>query len=352
MNREERAEWPDAIRECELPDRIWFVLENRFGTVRRLTLRGLGDALGVSGERVRQLQRDGIGVLKQQTVRLRSSLGTVEGAFAAEGEDGPKSGLRSREDFMKTVQQVSRREVSDRDVQRLLVVVRALGSLGVAESIWPRMSFCACGLRPPIKGHVAVRQYLSSVARRQSARRKQSTYSSMARRVLCREGQPLHWREIAERCEALGERKNFSQSSCFNAIQSDTKAFVRVGPGTYGLVTWGIQKGEYLTDLIAEVFHKEGRCLEYGNVLHRVLGRQKVKAESVRLTLSMNVRFYRASSGKFGLRGWLQPRENQTLRTPKDLVEASDSVRRVRRASELGYDVEGIVARDKGREGG
>ena len=351
MNREEHVEWQDAIRECELPDRTWFILERRFGPGKRLTLQNVGDVLGISRERVRQLQWQGLGVLKQDTVRLGPSLGLVEDAFAANEVRGSEIGLRTRKGFITTVQRVSASEVCEHDIRRLLLILRVLGSLGVAESMWPRMSFCACVLPRAIEEHVGVREHLLSSAGKKSARRQRSTYRSMAERILRREGVPLHWTEITERCEASKERESFSQSSCFNAIQSDTKLFVRVGPGTYALAAWGVRKGKHLTDLIGAVFREEGRCLEYADVLHRILGKQTVKAESVELTLKMNPRFYCATSGKYGLRAWLPPREEQTLRTPKDLVETADSVRRVARARARGYDVEGIVGRDRMRDG-
>ena len=89
--------------------------------------------------------------------------------------------------------------------------------------------------------------------------------------------------------------------------------------------------------------------LEYADVLHRVLGKQSVKAGSVDLTLKMHPRFYCSLSGKYGLRAWLAAREDQTLRTPKDLVETAVSLRRVPRATARGYDVERFAERDRKR---
>ena len=346
-----RAEWQDVIRGGGIPDRIWFILDSRFGTPTRLTLQEVGDTLGVSRERVRQLESQGIRMLRQQTGKWHPSLGGIEDVLAAEATRETERDLLSTRHFVARVLSLSNGAVDDRDARRLLVALRALGSVGASESLWPTLSFCACVLAPAIERHVGVREHFAAVARRARERTRESSYREMARRVLCLEEAPLHWRRIAERCEALKERTIFSESSCFNALQSYADVFVRVGPGTYALSIWGFQKGEYLNDLIAGVLHGEGRCLEYADVLHRVRGRQEARATSVSLTLSMHVRFYRAVSGRFGLRAWLQPRERQTLRTPKDRVEAPVSVRRVQRARAQGYDVEGIVARDRERDG-
>ena len=81
----------------------------------------------------------------------------------------------------------------------------------------------------------------------------------MALHVLRKQGGPLHWREISERCEALGKRENFSASSCFNRIQGDEHLFVRVGQGTYALAEWGLDKSETLNNLVAAILCSSGK---------------------------------------------------------------------------------------------
>ena len=345
--RENAAVWQSAIGACNIDGRIWLILEGRFYCERRRKLRELGDELGISRERVRQLEREGKGVLRRCADELRGRLDAVEARFGAEGVHESEVVAHGREHFFRTVRSVSVDDVDDQDLRRLLVTMRVLGSLGIAESMWPRMSFAACVLPPAIEGHRGVGEYLVAKAGERTKGRRRRTYSSMARRVLSDGGAPLHWTEIAERCEKLGERETFSESSCFNAIQADTKTFVRVGPGTYALTAWGIEGRMYLNDLIADVLNAEGRCLEYADVLHHALAKQKVKANSVAMTLKMHPRFYRSTSGKYGLRAWLPARENQTLRTARDLIETAESLRRVRRATAKGYDVEGMVRRDR-----
>ena len=121
----------------------------------------------------------------------------------------------------------------------------------MGEKTWPSLSFAACVLTPAIKEHCVVREYLEDVSRRARERTRQWSYRELAVQVLREEQGPLHWTEVAERCEGLGRRRIFSASTCFNRMQADKDVFVRVGQGTYALAEWGLEKREVINDLIA-----------------------------------------------------------------------------------------------------
>ena len=247
------------------------------------------------------------------------------------------------------IRDVSNGLPSDEEVHRLLVVLRALTGAGSAEARWPILSFRACVLSPPIEKHSEVRKQLEDVAAAARKRARQWTYRELALHVLREELGPLHWSEIAERCEGLGKRRDFSASSCFNQMQMDRDLFVRVGQGTYALTEWGLDRSETLNELIASLLFESGKCLSYGEIFHRSSARQPVKALSIQMTLDLHPRFYRSLSGEYGLRAWLPARDMQTLRTPRDLVEAEDSGGRVSNAEARGYNVTRMVSQDRKR---
>ena len=71
--RGQAANWVEVLKEVPIPGRTWTVLEGRFGVGRRLTLRALADRIGVTRERVRQIEKAGLNVLNMQVNQLRVS---------------------------------------------------------------------------------------------------------------------------------------------------------------------------------------------------------------------------------------------------------------------------------------
>jgi hypothetical protein len=144
----------------------------------------------------------------------------------------------------------------------------------------------------------------------------------------------------------MNRRRQFSAGSLSNVLL-DTTTFARVGQGTYGLRAWGIETVDPYTDIIADVLKSAGKALTVGDILHRVNARRPINEASLQMYLWMHPRFYQSVDGLYGLRGWLPPREKQTLRTPSRLVEKPESYERVARAVARKYDVARIIAQDK-----
>lgn len=340
---QEIKNWRQAIDALPVSSRAWTVLDQRFGVDRRLTLREISKRVGVTRERVRQIQNQAVDLLGRAPC-LAAGLDRIEKLISS-GDGKIFEGVRTPAEFVSAVQGISDVAVSYEDGIRLLVVVRALTNSGIGEKLWRRLSYSASVLSPPVEKHSEVRRLLVESARKRRERIRQWTYRDLILHVLREEQEPLHWREIAERCESLGRRRAFSASTCFNQML-DRRFFVRVGQGRYGLTEWGLERSQNISDLVASFLFEGGECLSYGEILHRSDAMQKVKTQSVKMTLDLHPRFYRAINGKYGLRAWLPTRERQTLRTRKDLIEADDSSRRVSRAEARGYDVSRIVLGD------
>lgn len=160
------------------------------------------------------------------------------------------------------------------------------------------------------------------------------------------EGQPLHWRAIVERAEALGRKANITPGALLNAMQAKIDIFVRVASGTYGLREWGGKEKQPNTAIVARFLGTRTRPATYNEIFQEVGIPERMKSHSLKMSLDMHPRYYRSIENEYGLRAWLPPREMQRLSTPRWKVEAVDSFARVARAQARGYDVDAIVLRD------
>ena len=123
--------------------------------------------------------------------------------------------------------------------------------------------------------------------------------------------------------------------------------FVRVDSGTYGLKEWGLRTATQYTDIIATVMNEDGRALPKEVIFAKVNQIREIKESTLLMNLDLNPRFYRSIEGSYGLRAWLPNRDEQTLRTPRWLIEDSKSISRCDNASARGYNIEAIVNKDK-----
>lgn len=332
-----------ALAALGLDERAWVVLEARSGFGPRATLEAIGLNFGVSRERVRQIENKAVGALADGLRLLGPALDVFEAQKTPEGADAHAldAGLA------RALGRAGWRGARKAAVRRVVLGVRALCDRdpAVCAERWPRFSFAACALAPPVTAHPAVAR---KVAEEQEASRPLS-YEELIELVLQQAGGPLHWKEIAERAEKLNRRRDCDRRSIHNTLIRCRDLFVLVGQGTYGLAASGLARAVPYPDVIAEVFLEAGRPLSYGEVSLAVNAKRKIKPTSLQMYLNQHPRFYRSVNALYGLRAWLPPRELQTLRTPDRLVEPPDSAARVEFALAHGYKVDEIVARDRQR---
>ena len=237
---------------------------------------------------------------------------------------------------------------ADAALEQLAIAVRATCDFGSARVMqtWPKVSFACCAVSPVIRKHPPVAKAEQRLALTRAEARRHWTYEELAVAVLRAAGGPLHWYEIAARAEAMGHREHFTRGGLFN-ILSYQDVFARTGNGTYALVEQGYKSAKNYTDIIAEVLTREGKALNYGELALRVDQVRPIKPASLQMFLDTHPRFYRATNGSYGLRGWLPPREKQTLRTPEWLAEDKKSAQRLAIAEARGYNVAAIAACDQ-----
>ncbi len=160
-------------------------------------------------------------------------------------------------------------------------------------------------------------------------------YIEIARFVLRADGEPLHWRDIADRAQALGLDRDISVGTLYNAITANPEIFVYRGPGTYGLREWGLERRRYQTEVIVDWFRRAGRNAQSGEIVAALRGTEdEIGLPSVSWYLHANALFFEDIDGNYGLREWLPPTNEQRLDTPRHLRESKRS--REQRGSESG----------------
>jgi len=320
-----------------LPERSWQVLELRAGFQKRATLAEVGAQIGVTRERVRQIQGLAVMKLRKDLISLVSFLEENSNELwdPMDQQCTPRTAA-ARVHILAVGSEYDINSIED--ALRVFVGVRSLVCFSDDDFIhpWPNTTYAICGLKPAIQDHPRVAAAIAEEDRKW-------TYKELAVLVLTEAQEPLHWREIVARAEALGVRDDIVATPMFNAILGADDLFARVSAGTYGLTEWGLSDSPYYTDLIASVLSRAEAPLVLGALFHAVNEIRPIKRSSLMMFLELHPRFYRSIESTYGLRSWLPPRHKQTLRTSRSLVEDEKSWLRLQRAAARGYDVQGYL---------
>lgn len=118
--------------------------------------------------------------------------------------------------------------------------------------------------------------------------------------VLTRNGQPLHFSDIASRISDLGSRKrDVTVQAVHNELIKDQR-FVLVGRGIYALNEWGYTPGT-VADIITEVLRDESP-LHKDEIVKRVLKKRHVKTTTIVLNLQEKDQFTRVAKATYALK--------------------------------------------------
>jgi len=118
--------------------------------------------------------------------------------------------------------------------------------------------------------------------------------------VLHDSGKPMHFSEIADSIKASDfKRKDVTTQAIHNELIKD-KRFVLIGRGIYALSEWGYKQGT-VADVIASILKKEGGPLHRDEIVRRVLKSRKVKETTVLLNLQGKPQFKRVAKATYTL---------------------------------------------------
>lgn len=118
--------------------------------------------------------------------------------------------------------------------------------------------------------------------------------------VLQEKGKPMHFGDIAGTIKNSDfRRKDVTTQAIHNELIKDSR-FVLIGRGIYALKEWGYQKGT-VADIITDILKKEGGALHRDEIVRRVLKHRQVKETTILLNLQGKQRFKRVSKATYGL---------------------------------------------------
>lgn len=118
--------------------------------------------------------------------------------------------------------------------------------------------------------------------------------------ILHQHGKHMHFNEIAEAIkDSSFKRKDVTTQAIHNELIKD-KRFVLIGRGIYALKEWGYEKGT-VADIIADVLRKAGEPLHRDEIVKRVLKSRYVKETTILLNLQGKPQFKRVAKATYDL---------------------------------------------------
>jgi len=118
--------------------------------------------------------------------------------------------------------------------------------------------------------------------------------------ILGDKGKPMHFEEIAKAIrESDFKRKDVTTQAIHNELIKDGR-FVLIGRGIYALKEWGYKKGT-VADIIADVLKKAGEPLHRDEIVRRVLQHRHVKETTILLNLQGKPQFKRVAKATYTL---------------------------------------------------
>lgn len=118
--------------------------------------------------------------------------------------------------------------------------------------------------------------------------------------ILGENGKPLHFSEIADAIkDSSFSRKNVTTQAIHNELIKD-KRFVLIGRGIYALDSWGYSKGT-VADTIADILRKSDEPLHRDEIVKRVLKNRHVKETTILLNLQSKPQFKRVAKVTYAL---------------------------------------------------
>ena len=118
--------------------------------------------------------------------------------------------------------------------------------------------------------------------------------------ILAENGKPMHFSEIASAIkESDFKRRNVTTQAIHNELIKD-KRFILIGRGIYALENWGYSKGT-VSDIIADVMTEAGEPLHRDEIVKRVLKKRQVKETTILLNLQSKAQFKRVAKATYTL---------------------------------------------------
>lgn len=319
-------------------DREREIVARRFGLFdRKETLEQIGELLGITRERVRQLEKSVVSRLK--TTAEQGQLPHIQDVQAVLIEQLQTAGKIAR---VSSLSAVLTAENSRTDQSRMAFLAMLCPSLVVIED--NDRYFHAIGIRAT-RDEKQVKAAVSSLLEATKKLGEPAPVSRIADAVhldslqevealagiskdlatlngqwglvkwpmvnpknirdkiyviLKEHGKHMHFNEISAAIKDSDfKRKDVTTQAIHNELIKD-KRFVLIGRGIYALKEWGYQKGT-VADIISEVLREAGEPLHRDEIVKRVLKSRFVKETTILLNLQGKSQFRRVAKATYSL---------------------------------------------------
>jgi hypothetical protein len=314
------------------------IVARRFGLFdRKETLEQIGELLGITRERVRQLEKSVVTRLKtaaeQQTLpqveefqaRVTAYLETVGGVarvsnIAKELVEDPNRIEQARVSFVSQLgadlivlneddnfyNSVAIK--ADRDEKQLkaavATVIDAIKKLGEPKDIDAIAAGANISDKTEAEALASTSKNLATLNDRWGLIKWPMVNPKNIRDkiyvILKEQGKHMHFNEIAEAIKDSDfKRKDVTTQAIHNELIKD-KRFVLIGRGIYALKEWGYKKGT-VADIISEVLREAGEPLHRDEIVKRVLKSRFVKETTILLNLQGKQQFKRVAKATYEL---------------------------------------------------
>lgn len=313
------------------------IIARRFGLFdRKETLEQIGELLGITRERVRQLEKAVIARLKAQTeqgqiphvieveTRLISYLrengggariATLSAEFTSENSRTDQSRVaflaalcpqlilvEDTDHFNQAA--VLRTSYDEKAVKEtihaIIAAVKKAGEPQTADNIAGELSSNAAAINAlaSVSKDLATLNGLWGLVKWPTVNPKNIRDKIYV--ILKNNGKHMHFSEIAEAIKDSDfKRKDVTTQAIHNELIKD-KRFVLIGRGIYALREWGYQKGT-VADIITEVLREAGKPLHRDEIVKRVLKSRFVKETTILLNLQGKNQFKRVAKATYEL---------------------------------------------------
>lgn len=315
------------------------IITRRFGLVdRRETLEQIGELLGITRERVRQLEKailvrlkiaaeedklPAVHDIERLLIRDLSEHGRVsriDDIAKRIGNDSKDTLMRSQIAFIAELsskltvvnendnyhQAVGIKEYGDekkikQEVDEIVKTIKKEGEPLTIEDLFGKLHY---EHPSQVRALASVSKLLAHLKDRWGLVKWPTVNPKNIRDkifvILAENGKPMHFSEIASAIKASDfKRRNVTTQAIHNELIKD-KRFILIGRGIYALENWGYSKGT-VSDIIANVIKEAGEPLHRDEIVKRVLKKRQVKETTILLNLQSKPQFKRVAKATYTL---------------------------------------------------
>ncbi len=318
-------------------DREREIIARRYGLFdRRETLEQIGELLGITRERVRQLEKAVVARLKAMAEDELPHIKEVEAAFTAEIKelghvarisdltermaDGSSKLDQARISFLaQLVPSLAYVDESDHFHMAAGIgethsekairdqvghVIDSIKKIGVPAKIEEIAGAVGHPDADKTKALASISKHLATLNGRYGLTKWPMVNPKNIRDkiyvILHENGKQMHFNDIARSIRDSGfKRKEVTTQAIHNELIKDSR-FVLVGRGIYALKEWGYKKGT-VADVITEVLKDAKEPLHRDEIVKRVLKKRFVKETTILLNLQGKPEFKRVAKATYTL---------------------------------------------------